>query len=108
VRPAATPSLQSTFRSLFSPWCCVCCSCHSVVLCDGAGAALREFWCRSLALAGSQAADDLDRPGTCSIRDFDVVDTLGHGDNGSVLEVGASGAVLSVGFTGTCAVDMTQ
>ena len=26
----------------------------------------------------------------CSIRDFDVVDTLGHGDYGSVFEVGGS------------------
>jgi hypothetical protein len=42
-----------------------------------AGAALREFWGRS----GSGVS------GPACIRDFDVVDTLGHGDYGSVFEV---------------------
>ena len=42
------------------------------------GAALREFWSRSGSGEG----------GPASIRDFAVVDTLGHGDYGSVFEVG--------------------
>ena len=45
------------------------------------GAALRDMLRRAGAGPDGSA---------CSIRDFDVVDTLGHGDYGSVFEVGGS------------------
>ncbi len=56
--------------------------CCTVLYCAGfaPGAALRDMWHRA-ASAGT------DRP-ACSIRDFDIVNTLGHGDYGSVFEVG--------------------
>jgi len=61
--------------------CCVfavfnCCCCIG-----GPGAALRDMLRRAGAGPDGSA---------CSIRDFDVVDTLGHGDYGSVFEVGGS------------------
>ena len=61
--------------------CCVfavfnCCCCIG-----GPGAALRDMLRRAGAGPDGSAF---------SIRDFDVVDTLGHGDYGSVFEVGGS------------------
>ncbi len=60
-------------------------------VCAAIGAALREFWRRP----GPGSA--LGEPDS-SIRDFAVVATLGHGDYGSVFEVGqgTEGWVLGV------------
>jgi hypothetical protein len=66
------PRLHCTGRRCLAPVPLAACACDVA-----AGAALREFWDRS----GSGVV------GPGRIRDFDVVDTLGHGDYGSVFEV---------------------